>query len=218
MEFRRVLFRSSAAKDWGYDDLVRYDFPAVTGAARARGEGLPLLVVGHSLGGHVAMAARGTGHLDADAIVGIAANVWLPALDPSLVRRAAKRVLASASMRIIDRIGKLPARALRFGSDDESARYMADLFRTVRRGTWTSADGADDYLAALANVDIPVANVLGDRDRITCHPSVGAAFVRACRGPTATFHADAGHMDLVTSSRHHGVIVAAVKWAIEEMR
>lgn len=209
----------SAARDWGYDDLVRFDLPAVVSAARARSEDHPVIVVGHSLGGHVAFAAEGTNRLDgdADAIVGIAANVWHPALDPSPVRRAAKRVIASLSVRAADRFGRVPARALRFGSDDASARYLRDLFRSAREACWGSADGAEDYLASLANVRIPVANVVGELDRITCHPSAGAAFLERCAGPTRLFSSRAGHMDLVLSSRNHGVVLDAVRWAASEI-
>ena len=203
----------AGAYDWGYDDLVRFDLPAVVSAARSRDEGLPVIVVGHSLGGHAALAAQGTRRIQADAIVGIAANVWLAALDPSLLRRAAKRFVASTSLRIIERLGRVPARALRLGSDDESARYMRDLFRTAREARWASDDGADDYLAELANVTCPVANVVGGRDHLFCHPRAGEAFVARCGGPTAVFTANAGHMELVTSPAHHSATLDAVQWA-----
>ena len=43
---------------WSYDDLVRYDVPALVAAIRQRHEpGFPLFIVGHSLGGHVALAS-----------------------------------------------------------------------------------------------------------------------------------------------------------------
>jgi predicted alpha/beta hydrolase len=208
----------SASSDYGYDDFVRFDLPAVVSAARARSEDLPVIVVGHSLGGHVALAAQGIGLLDADAIVGLAANVWHPTLEPSLFRRAAKRVIASVSIRAAARIGRVPARALRLGSDDASLRYIDDLFRITRRAAWTSADGKDDYLASLANVTIPVANIVGEKDRLMCHPAAGKAFLERCAGPTAFYGAPAGHMDLVTSSRHHEAIVEAVRWAASEVK
>lgn len=219
--FRTIAFDfrghgDSNASDYGYDDFVRFDLPAVVSAGRARGEGLPVIVVGHSLGGHVALASQGARHLTADAIVGIAANVWHPALERSVVRRALKRVIASASVRAAARIGRVPARALRLGSDDASLRYIDDLFRITRRSAWKSADEKDDYLASLANVTIPVANVVGTRDRLMCHPGAGEAFLRLCAGPTAFYSAPAGHMDLVTSSRHHGVLLEAVRWAARE--
>lgn len=221
--FRAIAFDfrghgDSVASDYGYDDFVRFDLPAVVSAARARSDEQPVIVVGHSLGGHVALAAQGTNVLDADAIVGVAANVWHPALEPSLVRRALKRLIASASLRAASRIGRVPARALRLGSDDASLRYIDDLFRITRRARWKSADGGHDYLASLANVTIPVANVVGERDRLMCHPAAGGSFLKRCAGPTALFSAPAGHMDLVTSSRHHGVVLDAVRWAAMETK
>jgi predicted alpha/beta hydrolase len=221
--FRTVAFDfrghgDSVVTDYDYDDLVRFDLPAVVSAARARGEGRPVIVVGHSLGGHVALAAQGTKRIEADAIVGLAANVWHPALEPSLLRRALKRVIASASIRAAARIGRVPARALRLGSDDASLRYIGDLFRITRRAAWRSGDGEHDYLASLATVTIPVANVVGERDRLMCHPAAGESFLKRCAGPTALFSAPAGHMDLVTCSRHHGVVLDAVRWAALEAK
>lgn len=208
----------SGAREWGYDDLVRFDLPAVVSAARARDEGLPLVVLGHSLGGHVALAAQGTSRIDADAIVGVAANVWLPELDPSLLRRAAKRVIAGASLRAAERLGRVPARALRIARDDVPLTYLRDLLRAPREREWRSADRADDYLASLARVTVPVANVVGERDRLLCHPRAGEAFVQRCSGPTAIFTADARHLELVTIARHHAVVSDAVTWALAEAR
>jgi predicted alpha/beta hydrolase len=206
-----------SAQAWGYDDLVRQDLPAVVACARARGEGLPLIVIGHSLGGHVALAAQGIGLLDADAIVGLGANVWLPALEPSLVRRAAKRATARATLATLAllRGGRLPARRLRLGSDDASARYMHDLLGVVRARSWKSADGRDDYLASLAHVKVPVANVLGARDWLMCTPRAGEAFVRHCRGPVEVFHAPGGHADLVTDAACQEATLRALAWAVE---
>lgn len=222
--FRTVAFDfrghgDSQKADYGYDDLVRFDMPAVVSAARARSEDLPVIVVGHSLGAHVALAAQGTGRLEADAIVGLSANVWHPSLERSFARRMVKRVVASISVRAAERVGRVPARALRLGSDDASTRYIRDLFRSTREARWASADGAEDYLQALSCVTIPVANVVGGRDRLMCHPAAGAAFLARCAGPTSFIEAPrAGHMDLVTSSRNHGVVLDAVRWAAAEAK
>jgi predicted alpha/beta hydrolase len=43
---------------WTYEDLVARDLPAVVDGARARARGRRVIVVGHSLGGHVAAAAQ----------------------------------------------------------------------------------------------------------------------------------------------------------------
>ena len=46
------------ARDWGYDDLVRWDLPAVVACARARSDHKPVVVVGHSLLGRVALTVE----------------------------------------------------------------------------------------------------------------------------------------------------------------
>ena len=51
-----------------YDDLVRFDLPAVVNAASARARKLPVVVLGHSLGGHVALAAQGAGFMNASRV------------------------------------------------------------------------------------------------------------------------------------------------------
>ncbi len=192
---------------WRYDDLVVHDLPAVVSSARARGEGR-VFVVGHSLGGHVALASQGTGHLDADAIVAVAANVWLTSLEPSPVLRALKRGISSAGARLVSRVGFFPARGLRLGSDDEAGEYMQAIFAPARMGAWRSASG-DDYLAALANVQIPVYALTSEGDRLNCTPASGEALARRCGGPVhleRVVSRDDGspppsHMGLVTDPR-----------------
>jgi predicted alpha/beta hydrolase len=225
--FRTIAFdfrghgESESKGPWGYDDFVRFDLPAVVGCARARSEERPVIVVGHSLGGHVALAAQGTGRLDADAVVSIAGNVWLRALETSLARWAAKVAVARGMRAVVDRAGRFPARALRLGSDDEAAPYVADLLRGVFEGTWRSADGADDYLAALGKVTIPVASVASDGDRLNCHPACAERFVRRCAGPVEVIRLARGedggrapgHMELVTSRRADAALLRAIEWA-----
>lgn len=210
----------ASASDWRYDDLVRFDMPAVVEAARARGEERPVLVLGHSLGGHVALAAQGTQRLAADGIVAVATNVWVRELEPSRLRWTAKRAVARGALAMAERLGRLPARSLGFGSDDASGAYVADLFRPMSTGRWQSADGADDYLASLANVEVPVCAVVSAGDHVMCHPVVGDAFARRCAGPVEVLHvlhAERGgraprHMELVTSDLARTTLLRAVEW------
>lgn len=220
--FRTVAFdfrghgdsRPPPGVSWCYDDLVRQDLPAVVACARARDEGLPVIVVGHSLGGHVALAAQGTGRIAADALVAVGASVWLRELEGSRLRWGVKRAIARAVLAVSARAGGVPARRLRLGSDDAPAPFVDDLRRLVADGAWRSADGEDDYLRSLARVKVPVAAVVGDRDRVLCPPSAGEALARRCAGAVACFHAPVGHMALVTSAAGHPSVVAAVAWAL----
>lgn len=226
--FRTVAFdfrghgdsSSPSGKDgWTYDELVRFDLPAVVECVRAREPERPVIVVGHSLGAHVAIAAQGTNRLHADAIVLLSGNVWLRELEPSRARWLAKTAVARAMLALSNRANGFPARRLRFGSDDASAPYLRDLFRVVTDGRWSSADGAEDYRLAMANVTVPVAAVVGDADRIMCHPSCGEAFARSCAGAVRVFHVPkAGHMDLVKSARAFPIVSDAVSWAFREAK
>jgi hypothetical protein len=114
-------------------------------------------------------------------------------------------MLAGASA-VCRRVGRLPARAMRLGSDDESRAYYDDFERFARTGRWTSADGRHDYLAGLGRVRAPVLQLVSDGDRIACVPDCGARFLDRCGGPrelVRVTHRDDGgpppdHMGLVT--------------------
>ncbi len=203
---------------WGYDDLVRHDLPAVVECARARSDDKPVVVLGHALGGHVALASHGTARSVADAIVALGANVWLRDLERSRLRWAAKRAIAETTLAIAARIGNLPARHLRIAREDVPEAALRDLLRVVTDGEWRSRDGVDDYLASLALVTAPVVGVLGERDLLGCHPSAGEAFARRCRGPVTFFRAPVGHSELVESTRARHTVIAAVEWAFAQLR
>lgn len=205
-------------EDFGYDDLVRFDLPAVVECARARAEGVPLFVLGHSLGGHVALASATTGAARIDGFVLVAVNVWVG--DGSRRRAVMERVVAEAGLRLVDRVGRAPARALRLGSDDEPRRYMSDVLGFARTRTWRSADGKDDYRAGLARVTAPIAVVASDGDRLVCPPLLASRFVRGAGGPVEIVRVrrgddggpPPGHMQLVTTARAHLALGRAVSF------
>src|SRR5207302_1327832 len=120
--------------------------------------------------------------IDADALVCVAANIWLRSLEPSPARWLVKRGVMEAIDAVCTRRGYFPARVLRMGSDDESREYFRDFVRYVRTGRWASRDGAHDYLANLARVTAPVMQIASDGDRLNCHPACAEAFLARCGG------------------------------------
>jgi predicted alpha/beta hydrolase len=203
-----------------YEDLVVHDLPAVVACARDRAAGARVVVVGHSLGGHVAAASQGTGRLGADAIAMFGANVWLRAFEPSLARWAAKHAIARMLDEVCTRRGYFPARALRLGSDDEPTPYMRHISRAVRGDQWGSEDGREDYARALENVRVPVLAIASDADKINCHADCAARFVARVSGPW-TFERirksddggpPPGHMEMVTTPGASSVWARMERW------
>lgn len=169
--------------DWTYDQLVSNDLPAVVSSARARWDG-PLAVVGHALGGHAALAAAATGAIDCDAVCAVGTNVWLPQFEPSRARWRAKRAAAEIALGIVRARGYLPGRALRLGTDDECAAFVAWAVRSVRSGRWTSEDGSVDYEHALTELRVPVLGIAAAGDRLRCVPECAERMIARCGGPT----------------------------------
>jgi alpha-beta hydrolase superfamily lysophospholipase len=196
---------------FSYDDLVRRDLPAVYECARARDEGQPVVMLGHSIGGTVALAAQGTNRTHADAIVAVGANVWLRELEPSRLRWAIKSSLARAALTV-------SRTAHRLALEGAPPFFVGDVLRGVMEGVWRSADGKDDYLSALSRITAPVATVLGERDRLLCHPAAGDAFADRCAGQRSSFSAPVGHRALVKDERARPALVAAVRWALAQAR
>jgi predicted alpha/beta hydrolase len=209
-------------ESYGYDDFVLRDLAAVCEFAREQCEaGTRLVVVGHSLGGHTALAAQGIGAIQVDAVVGIgAAPPFLAAHEPSRVRWLAKRAALRSMVAVARGVGRFPARAMGLGSDDEALACCEDFDRYARSGRWESRDGRIDYLAALGRVRVPVLQVVSEGDRFECVPECGELFAAASGGPreiVRVTRSDGGgppptHMGLVTSQRVQSVWSAIEAW------
>lgn len=191
-------FRAGSGR---YDDFVRHDLPAMVASARLRTRSGPVVVVGHSLGAHTALASQAVGALGADALVLIAGGIWLRAHEPSATRWFLKR----ATMRLVAKLAHeaegLPA-------------------RLVEEGLWTSADGKTDYAAALPEVTAPVYALSSRGDLLISPPASVAAMLEGIRGPL-TSHviersddgtAAPGHLEIVTTDRARSAWERVAAW------
>jgi len=190
---------------------VREDLPLLCRAARERWPRDRLTLVGHSLGGQVAIAALATGVADADAIAVMATNVWLPSEEPNLFLRAKKSGVVR-TMRALTRVaGYFPARALGVGSDDEAAPYVEAWASNWEHDQWTSDDHAVDYFAAMAELRVPVLAITSLEDRFLCTPQAAFRFIQRAARAELRFQLirraddEAGaapdHMEIVTTRR-----------------
>ena len=214
--------RTPGERPWTYDDLVQVDLPAVVSSARTRWPRSRLVVVGHSLGGHVALAAQGAGLIAADALVVAAANVWMRHLEPSRRVWLMKIATIISMAALAKRHRYFPARALRLGSDDEAAPYVEDLARFARRGRWTSRDHAYDYEAGLASIVAPTFALTSSGDGLFCRPESSKrmlATLRACTHRRIAAMDEGspapGHMEMLTDARCRGPWRGVLSWLAE---
>ncbi|HCP46423.1 MAG TPA: hypothetical protein DIU15_10290 [Deltaproteobacteria bacterium] len=210
--------------DWAYDDLVRYDLPACVAAARQRFPGLPLVVVGHSLSGHVSAAAEGAGYYgqSPDAHVFFAVNMWAPSLEPLWWRRRLKGLAAWGLGVLVMLFGRFPSRWIRMGPVDEAATYMRDIVRFWTEDQWKSEDGSVDYQEGLAEVSGPVLAWIGVADRLLAQVDAARQWTDGLSSAPVDFRLvgrgdlglafDPDHMTLVTDERARPVWLETVRW------
>lgn len=202
--------RADEGGNWSYDALVA-DTALWLEWGRELAGGLPLLWLSHSLFGHTSLAFFGQSpHLQPRAFAALAVNAWNRQFEPSRAQWLAKSLIMRSSRWVAERAGKLPARQLRMGNNDEALDYWRDLTRMAATH-WQARDGTD-YLAGLANVKAPILCVFSDGDRLFTRPADGMRFTSHLPGRTALVLGPRvgvpalrgivpGHMGLVTDPR-----------------
>lgn len=191
-------------------DVIRDEIPAVLEASLAL-SGQPCLhVVAHSWGG-VLMAAH---------LARFPAN---RARVVSQVYLGSKRCVRSRSLErlvyvdliwkglgpLVRRLwGYMPARTLRWGSDDEYAGVHRHSVAWVRPSAWHDPRDGFDYAEALTDGGLPATlHLAGAADRALGHPDDVARFADECGphvqerrllGRAAGLTRDYGHLDMLT--------------------
>ena len=202
--------------DWSYANLVEEDVPALFREARRAFPEAFVVYAGHSLGGHVGVAAA---TVDAssrpDAFLLWSTNLWLPSFEPSWPRRRLKGV-AMRAMSVVTKLGgRFPSRLLRVGPADEAARYVEELTGMWYQDSWPWHQG-------VRSLTMPILSILGSGDRLLAHAD-GAVVWAAQLGPSGAevwivgagdhgLTKDPGHMSLVTDGDSTGVWRAAMAW------
>ena len=203
---------------WSYDDVVRFDVPALVALGRGIAARRPVVVLGHSLIGHAALIAAGLDPSRApDAIVAYAPNLWTPKLERSRARRAAKAATLASWIAVSRARGFFDAPGIGMGTDAEALPYVEQFRSMWRRNHLESPDGIVDYEAALGRARLPVLAYASAHDRLFAHPSSVEAYLglapnaridrRVVRGPTAP-----DHMGFVTRASSRAIWEETAAW------
>ncbi len=182
---QRGFGRNRSRGQWpGADGLID-DAVALSAQLRAMHPCVPLIVVGHSMGGGVVLAAAAEG-LQADGIVLAAPAIWggkylnpmhrmaawtaaMVAPEHRFTGRGVVRIVASDNIEALRQMRDDP---LYIGTP--SARELLGLVRVTDRAE-----------AAAGRVDLPALMLLGSKDQIVPNDRVGEVFT-ALRGPKQT--------------------------------
>ncbi len=219
-----------APRDWTFDDYVRRDLPAALDAVRAATGQERALLVGHSQGALLALAAA---ELFRDRVAGVVAIAAPAHVDPGpRLRRFARlafglrrftRLLArmvapfaglahpaAAQASIVTRnVEPRLLRRMLWSAVEDVATGVARQFRWwIREDLFRSVDGRDDYRALLASCRQPALFVAGPLDPLA-PPAVVRAAGRAwggekaflCAARAEGFSTDYGHGDLIFGRR-----------------
>ncbi len=187
---------SSRAPEWlsdaNFDDLVRYDMPAILEAVTAHAKAERVLWVGHSVGGLLGLASAAVSpKISAVCTIGSPVFFKLSSAYTSLLRLGrwlspgglfptdfmGRLVAPFASMVNVEKLAGLSANLRNIDGTSQRAMLangtsplwrgmLVQLEDWIRSGQLRSADGKTDYRAQATALTVPVLVVAGTVDRL----------------------------------------------------
>jgi predicted alpha/beta hydrolase len=146
--------RAGREVDFGYRELIELDLVTALAAARQRFPGVPIYLLGHSLGGHLAVLFAALRPREVAGIAIVAAGTPYFRAYPGL--RQAYLLFGSLALHGLSAVlGYLPGRQVGFGGR-EARRLIAEWAHMARTGRFVIAGAPADLQAAMAAADPPM--------------------------------------------------------------
>ncbi|WP_181058193.1 MULTISPECIES: alpha/beta fold hydrolase [unclassified Pseudoclavibacter] len=147
---------------YGYSALIRNDLPAVADALLPGAA--PFIVVGHSLGGQLALLAAAARTIRPSAVVTIASDTSSSAADTNPFQRAGRLAQVRSVAAICALFGYWPGDRLGFGGR-RGRSLMRDWCYEGEHGQYQLHSDATDCASLLSNLEIPplLLTLKGDR-------------------------------------------------------
>lgn len=178
--------RASRRTQFGYRDLIRYDWPAVVCAARKRFPTNPIVLLGHSLGGQLsALYASANPDKIKGLILVASGSVWYRGWG---FPRNVGLVISSQVIRIVSEIlGYFPGKRVGFAGT-ESRNLIRDWSGTALTGRYDSFGDSINYEALLRDVRIPILAISFSTDVFAPYKSVRYLYSKMSEAPTTHYH------------------------------
>lgn len=213
--------RASRTVDFGYRDLVEGEVATSVGFARRSWPDAPVALVGHSLGGQLALlyTAGHPGAVDAVALTAASSIDWRAYGGAARLGVLAFTQCAAA---VATLLGHFPGHRLGFGGR-EPRMLIRDWARAARSGRWDLAGDALDRDAALGRVQLPVLSLTLAGDRLAPRSAADALVAPLARADVTRRHLSAAHLGGTTD--HVGwlraperVVDAVTAWLAATLR
>lgn len=164
--------RPSRRRNWGFAEVLGNDIPATLARVCEQAPGLPVLLMGHSLGGHYAAMYAGLHPDQTDGLIMVATGTpWWKAFRGGTRKQVRKlaRLIPVANLLF----GYYPGDRIGFGGR-EARRVMADWRRLALDNRYCPEGLADDPEAGIARYAGPVLAVRFTDDAFAPEAAVAA--------------------------------------------
>lgn len=191
--------RVGRGHDFGYRELVESSVPAMVAAIHQRLSPRRLFVLGHSLGGHMAMLYASLRPADINGFAMVASGTVYYRAWRGL---AGLRILVGtqATVFVSSVLGYFPGDRLGFAGR-EPRRQMLDWAKCARTGRWQVSGSVHDYESLLSRVQCPVLAVSLERDTFAPPSALDFHVEKMPRATVTRTHLDASSAP--RESLHH---------------
>ena len=181
--------RPSRAVDFGWKEMLTEDIPAAWRRLSELSDAAHGLLLGHSLGGHLATIAAGNLSLDIDGLVLAAtATPWVGAYRGRDAMRL--RVLCRIVGPLSALAGFYPGAQVGFGGR-EARGVMADWLALARTNRYAVRGWSNDLEAGIARFDRPVLSLRMTDDPFGLEPAIESVLAKFRDAPMSRLTIDA---------------------------